>query len=322
MSNAFSVITLDLLRGERTVKTIRYNPVSGAFTFTAQETLPIEIAASGVCKVGELALAMEQYSPSLSPLAHYLSALLLDAKSEVPIQTENGHTFGSFAVLEAQPDTDLRSATVKFMAFQNVLRVFYTRFPLSDIFAKYGSAVTEYGTTLEGIIKVQPDLEARLIELENDSRLLAATEPQVPFSHASALFVQLAEEHEWNLLRAQAERHLSSPDEALAFQAKRMLALSLAQSKESADTADAIKLYRELIQENAEPSDAGNLAMLLIEIDDFEDAKTTVIHAIEEFPFKMTDYFRQIGLKIVEATGDRDFRKQLETAAQARGKRD
>jgi predicted phosphodiesterase len=321
--NTYSSVMLDLPRGERTVTTIQYNPVSGGFAFKSCDSYPIEIVTTDICSVGELALAMKVYRPSLSRFAHYLSALLLNAKSEIPIPTQNGYTFGSFAVLKAQPNTDLKRSTVDFMAFQNVLRVFYTRLPLADIFTEYGETVAAYAIMLEQIATVQPDIQDRLTGLENDSQILAATEPRTTFSHAVALFTQLSKEHEWSLLREQAKRHLQSADRSIAVQAKRMLALSLAHGEQVADRIAAAELYGSLMQEGAaEASDAGNFATLLIDLDNFEGAQKTVLDGIEKFPVKATDYFFQIGQKIVEATGSREFRRQLENAIKAKGKRD
>jgi predicted phosphodiesterase len=321
--NTYSFVTLDLLRSQRTVKTIHYNQVGGSFALTSSETFPIEVTSSEECGVGELALAIEEYSPTLSSVAYYLSALLLEAKSELPIPTQSGHTFGSFALLRAQANSELQLAAVNFMAFRNVLRVFYGRISLADIMAKYGEAVDLYGKMLAKISGLQPDVNDRIIKLENDSQVLAATQAQVPFSHATALFEQLVEEEEWDLLREQAGRHLQSPNEALAIQAKRMVALSLAHSEEREDIAAAIDLYVSLMEEDdAEVSDGCNLATLLINIENFEGAKTTVMNAIAKFPANMTNQFFQIGLKIVEATGDRDFRQQLEIATRSRGMSD
>ena len=147
--NSYSFVTLDLVRAQRTVKTIQYRPASGAFAFASSEDYPIEIAPSGTCSVGELAKAIKAYHASLSPLAHYLSALLLDRKSELPIPSQKGYVFGSFAVLSAQPASELRRKTIEFVAFKNVLRVFYQRVPLADIFARYGDAVGHYGMALD-----------------------------------------------------------------------------------------------------------------------------------------------------------------------------
>jgi len=321
--NRYSLVTLDLLRALRTVKTVQYNPGNGAFLCAASEEYRIEVTPSDTCSVGELAQTMKACRAALSPWAHYLSALMLDQKAEILIPAQNGHTFGSFAVLQAQPDTDLKRKTTDFMNFRNALRVLYRRVPLSDIFARHGEAVGRYGTTLEELCNAQPTLKARLAEQENDAQMLAAAEPSEFFSHTGALLAELAAAQDWGPMREQARRHLDSPDLPVAIQAKRMLALGLAHSDEAADKQAAIELYRSLPQDaSAEISDAGNLATLLIDVGRMDEAKAAVLGGIGKFPAKAVDYFFEIGQKIVEATGDRTFRKQMEAAIAERGKRD
>jgi Calcineurin-like phosphoesterase len=320
--NSYSFITLDLLRAKRTVKTIQYDPTSGAFSSAASQTYPIEITPAGTCSVGELAHAIKVYRTSLSPLAYYFAALLLDQKSELPI-AQNSHVFGSFAVISTQPDDDFRRKTIEFMAFRNVLRVFYKRVPLSDLFARYGHAVGNYGAALQENCHAHPELMPRLTEQEKDAQAIAIPESQASFSHTVALLTELAEAREWDQLRAQAERHLDSTDGTLARQAKRMLALSFANSEKAADKAAATTLYRLLIQEgSAEVTDTGNLATLLIEASSFEEAQIAVLEGIEKFPGQAAGYLYQIGASIVEATGDKEFRKQLKAAVEAKGEHD
>jgi hypothetical protein len=224
------------------------------------------------------------------------------------------------AVLQAQPDTDLKSKTINFMVFKNVLRVFYKRIPLSEIFGRYGVAVEQYGNILEEICNSQPEFKARLAEREKESQMLGSGAPQEAFPNTVALLEQLATEHEWTLLREQAERRLSSPDKKIAILAKRMLAQSLAHSAESADKAAAAEHYRSLIKDgSADSVDAKNLAILLIDAEKFEEARGIVLDGIVRFPANTADSFFQVGLKIVEATGDRKFRKRLETAMVGRG---
>jgi hypothetical protein len=101
-----------------------------------------------------------------------------------------------------------------------------------------------------------------------------------------------------------------------------MLALSLGRSRQVADKATAISLYESLIRTaSPEAMDEGNLAILLTEAGRFDEAKSAVLDGIERFPAK-TAYFSEIGLKVVSETGDKDFRKQLNAAVEARGKND
>ncbi len=321
--NSYSIVTLDLLQATRTLKTIQYNPRSGAFAFTASEEQPIEIVPTAVCGVRELAATLTAYRSSLAPCAHYLAALLLDAKSEIPILGLNGYAFGSFAVLRAQPEGDLKSKTISFKSFSNLLRVFYGRVELVDLLARYGEPVARYGAILQEIGGSQEDLKARLVDQEKDARMNAEAEPEKGLSHTSALLASLSAEGDWVSLREHAARHLESPDRTVAVQAKRMLALGLAHSTENMDRVTAADLYRSLAKEGlAEPSDVRNLATVLVNVASFEEAKVVLLNGMRDFEAKASGGFYDIGLKIVAATGDREFRKQLEAAIAARGKRD
>ena len=125
------------------------------------------------------------------------------------------------------------------------------------------------------------------------------------------------------MLREHAQRYVDSTDPAVAIQAKRMLALSLAHSYAASDKEAAVELYRSLAgDDSAEISDTGNLATLLIEEGHMDEAKAAVLGGIGKFAADRTDYFFQIGQKIVEATGDRNFRREMEGAIAERGKRD
>jgi hypothetical protein len=321
--NTYSIVTLDLLHALSTVDIVQYNPRDGSFSFTSSHGYRIELPAVS-CSVTELAKVMKTYSQKLAPWSHYLSALLLDQKAELPILAQNSCTFGSFDVIQDLPDSDLKHKTCEFMAFKNVLRVFYKRVPLSDIFAQYGVAVEQYGDILQELCSIDSALESRLAIQEKDAKMLANAEPNEGFSHTFVLLNELAGAEEWALLRDRAQRHIDSPNPAVAIHAKRMLALGLAHSEEAVDKKMAIEICRLLTKDQStEFTDAGHLAILLMEVmsnDSLEEAKAVVLNAISKFPLK-ADYYVEIGQRIVEATGDKNFRRQLDSAVAERGKR-
>lgn len=320
--NTYSVVTLDLLRSVRRVNTVQYNPSTGMFSPASSQDYRVEVTPAYTCSVGELAHAIKVHRPELAPWVHYMSALLLDQKAELPIPTQNGHTFGSFAVLQAQPDSELKRKTADFMTFRNALRVLYKRVALADIFVQHGVVVVEYGSALEVVCNAQPSLKTRLAEYEKDAQMLASTEPIESFTHTGALLAELAAAQEWVLLREHAQRHVDTTDTAIAMDAKRMLALSLAHSSEAADKESAVELYRALVRDDpSEISDTSNLATLLIEAGHMDEAKATVLDGIKRSPANRRDYIQQIGQRIVEATGDRNFRRQMEIAEGEGGKR-
>ena len=133
---------------------------------------------------------------------------------------------------------------------------------------------------------------------------------------------EIAGTGDWALLREQAERHADSPSLPVALAARRMMALAFANGTERADKEAAITIYRALTEGDApEPTDFGSLALLIAESGDAESAKVMVLRGIAACAAKATGYFLDIGHRIVEATGDRAFRNQLQAAIAERGRR-
>ena len=320
--NSYSLVTLDLLRGTRSVATQQFDPGDGAFSLAASTEYRIEVTPTNTCSVSELADAIRTYDSGLAAWSNYLSALLLERKAELPIPAENGHTFASFAVLEEMPDSELKSRTSCFLTFRNALRVLYGPVALAKIFEQHGAAVAEYGATLRKLCETDASLNTRLATQEGDSQLLASTTPTSSFAHTSALLSELADAQDWFALRELSERHSSSPDTTIAKVAKRTLALALANSEEARDKDGAIMLYQFLIDDGAgDVRDLGNLATLLIASGRMDEAKTIVLAGIRKFP-ERADYISEIGHRIVEATGDREFRQHIESAVVERAGND
>ena len=314
--NAYSVITLDLLAAERSVRTLQFNPSTGKFGSLSTQRYRIEVDPVGSCSVRELAEALHEHR-GIS-WANYLAALILDKKAEVPVPTSTGHTLGSFALLESQPKGELTTRTIAFFAFRNALSVLYGRESLAAILRCQGDAVAEYSAVLTAFCESDPELRTRLDQQDEDARLMALAEPASTFEHTFNLFAELAAAGEWDLLREQASRHLACTDSSLAAQGKRSLALALAHSEDSHNSRQAAALYKALLATGlANPTDAVNLATLLFKIGDMDDAKAAVLSGTTRWPEAGTQ-LRQIGQRIVEATGDRDFRDALMAGSKRR----
>jgi predicted MPP superfamily phosphohydrolase len=316
--NTYSIVTVDLMVGRRTVNTIQYRPANGDFISAGIGEYPIEIDPAATCTVGELAGAITAFQGSLAAFSHYLAALLLEQKAELPIPAQKGCVFGSLDVLRCQPDSELKRTTMGFIPFKNILRVFYKRTPLADIFARYGDAVAQYGAALQKACEANADLKSRLADAEKDALAMVTTAPASLFTHTVALLDEVAAEQDWLLLRNLAERHQDSSVPELARKARRCLALALSRSTEAEDTAHAISLYQSLISDaNAEADDTAMLASLLGGAKRYDEAKSIVLGGIAKFPNKDAA-FSEIGQRIVEATGDKEFRKQIDGTVEAR----
>jgi hypothetical protein len=318
--NTYSFVRLDLRQAERTIATHRYSPGDGSFSSVSSQPYRIEVQPLAQCGLRELAEALTAHG--VASHVFYLAALLLGKKSEVPVPTGASYTMASLPAMEEIGDSILRTATLGFLAFRNVLRVLYGREDLAAILAAHGDAVATYAATLSDLCEADASLQSRLDAQDADARSLADLGPADPYSHTKNLWQDLADAHEWDMLRDHVEPYVKSDDESLALHAKRMLSLALANSYETEDKQRAVVLYRSLIASGSpEPSDAINLTELLLGMDQPDEAKVVVLGAIERCPVGAADRLNSAGQLIVAATGDKDFRNQLGAAIAARGSR-
>jgi predicted phosphodiesterase len=278
-ANAYAVVTVDLLSGIRALTTHRYSYSTGTFSPLPPQRYRIEVRPTGTCALGELAAALREHTGTAWPC--YFAALLLDKKAEIPVPLRNGFAMAAVGALETAADSDLTQKTDAFFLFRNALRVFYGREALDKILRRHGDGVVQYGAKLAAIATGDPALKAKLDAQEADAGVLARTEPQSAFAHTSDLLAELAREHDWEALREQASRHINAPDFRVATQATRLLALALGHSEETDDKRRATELYRALTAgENSEPTDAGNLVTLLMDLQVMDEAKTLAINHI------------------------------------------
>ena len=310
--NSYSIVVLDLQHRLRTVRVYRYNHISRSFYESDARSYPIDVKPLATCSVSDLATAIADGWPKLEPLAFYLASILMGRKTDLPIRSQDSYAFGSIDVMQDQPESALKSKTLHFVTFTNILTVLYDRISLSDILERYGEPVEQYGEELMSICESASELFDRLREHNRDAQLLEGSKPRESFSHTRNLFDELADSHAWDLLREQAERRLGIEDSGVAVVAKRYLALGLANSAEQAERVKAVGYYRCLSQsEHCVFTDIGNLASLLIQEDLIDEARDAVVDGIKRFPEKSL-YYVEIGHRIVEATGDREFRLHLE----------
>ena len=309
--NAYTVIKLDPLRAQAEVTFVQYNPSDSAFTYEYKQNYPHELSAADPCSLEELAAAIAYNYPDANDLSYYLSALLLSAMSEIPIQTDDAIVFGTVDLTEQQSDDILATTTEEFLAVRRAITLLHGRKSLDEILTNYGSSIGKYAQTLEGLGESDKDLQDKLAARNTNARQLAGVKASGSFQYTSALLDELLAAEEWDKLREQAERGCELDDLATATKSKRMLALCLANSSEVESRQRATDLYRELVEsDEGKAEDWAALATLLVDDGDNEQAKTAVMRAIETFPDSV-DGFVQIGMKIVEATGNLEFREWL-----------
>ena len=310
--NGYTTVTLDVLRAKADVTFIHFDPNKGVFFNESKKSYPHEVDAAVSCAISDLGSAIERYCPvGVANFTHYLAALLLGNMSEVPMLVDNVVAFRTTNLLQEQSEDEFAAVTKDFLGVGNVIKLLHNRESLDEILNAHGHPITMYGAKLEEVCETYHELRAELEARETNARKLAGTGPRVPFQHTLALLDELRSSDDWNALREQAERSCDLKNPVVAAEAKRMLALCLARSTEQGERQRAARIYQELIDSaEGRADDWASLATLQIDDEDSAQAQETIRNAIMTLP-AYVDRFIEIGRKILEATGDVEFREWL-----------
>ena len=123
--------------------------------------------------------------------------------------------------------------------------------------------------------------------------------------------MDLLEADDWDSARDLAERTIGVSEGRSRVSVARILALCLARSTEEQDKSRAAELYQEVVEsEQAEPGDWGALATLHTELSRYGEAKLLIRKGIERFP-NQSQGFMEIGMRLIEECGDKEFRAWL-----------
>ena len=309
--NAYSVITLDPLHARSEVVFVQYKPSEGAFSYESRRSYSHEIDAPTFCPTLELAVGIEHYCQDASDVSYYLASLLLGDVTDVPIRTGGTVAFGAPALLSRHNDGELIDATRGALAVGRAVRLLYGRKSLDEILTHHGERLRKYVETLRVLGTTNSGLWEQMLMRNNDAAGLAGAEDSTPFQHTLGILDDLLAQGDWEGLREAAERCCNLDNPAVSARGKRALALCLARCTEQEDRLRAMCLYRELVVSGyGEAGDWAALATMLTDTGNHEEAKTAVKEGIRTFPGK-TGGFVEVGMKIVAATGDIEFRDQL-----------
>ena len=199
--------------------------LGGAFSFGSDRSYPRELSVPPRCAIGELASALSVYCPAIADFSHYLAALLIDAAGEVPIIAGQVIAFGAAPLLREQTNSDLKTATLDFLAIGNAVKLLCGSRPLEEILSANGQPVERYGNALMELAQGAPDLHTQLVQRNHAARMFARAAQMAPFNHTKALLEELRDAGDWDALRQQAERHIGVDDPVANAHVKRMLAL-------------------------------------------------------------------------------------------------
>ena len=315
--NTYTTVELDPLAGKAEVAFIQYNPQSSAFEYVSTKCLDYAIDGPCKCTVAELADAIDIYCKEASGFSGYLASLLLGFSSDVPMMLGGGIVFGNWDSVEGSGDESLKKAAANFRGVGRVVRLLHGRKPLEEILKTHGDSISEFLSRLKPLAEKQAVVK-RYISMQNEARQrMHATGNGEPLRHTVELLEDLVRTDDWHGARNLAERTMDVSEGASRIRVSRILALCLARSTEESDKSRAVELYQQAMEsDEAEPGDCGALATLMAELERCEEAKRVIRDGVRRFP-KRSEAFVEAGMRIVELSGDRDFRDWL--MQQARG---
>ena len=214
--------------------------------------------------------------------------------------------------MEAVADPPFRSAAENFGEVGRAVRLLHGRKPLTEILAAHGDPVRSFARCLNALSEESRKVKAYLTMMQDGVR--ARRRPpgkSEPLRHTVDLLMDLISTDNWNDARKLAERTIDVSEGASRVKVARALALCLARSTETSDKIRAAELYAEVVDsEHGEPGDWGGLATILAELDRCDEAKGAIRDGIKRFPDR-SRAFVEIGMRLVQACGNRDFRNWL-----------
>ena len=309
--NSFTIVTFDPLQAQTNVTFVGFDPIGGAFSFEASQMYSHSIEVRAFCGIGELSTALETYCPGAKDFCFYLAAVLLDALADVPIVTHQGIAFGTVALLLKQDNSGLQRVTVEFLTVGNAVKFLFGEKSLEEILAANGEPVERYTSALLELAEEDPQLLHELSQRNEAARKFAGADRLTAGSHTLALLQELRDAGAWDELLSVAERHIGVDDLVVSIRSKRMLALCLGRSEDKAQRMRAVDLYQELSDSpEREAADLASLAVLARDNGANERATDAVLRGIEAYP-ESAEGFIDIGMEIVQATGDGALRTQL-----------
>jgi hypothetical protein len=309
--NTFTTVDFDPLAGRIKVAFIEYNPQTSAYEYESRKVLEHRIEGTCNCTIEELADAIDAYCDDARPLSNYLSSLLLGYSSDVPIPSNRRMVFGNWQLMEGVSDGSFRIVAEAFREAGRAVRLLHGRRPLAEILDAHGDAIASFVLTLRRLSQETPAVKDYL-KMQGDVRIRQhSLRKAEPLRHTIDLLLELIRTEDWDSARRLAERTIDVCEGTSRIEVARVFALCLARSTDQSDRVRAVELYREVMEsEETRPTDWAALAILLTDIGSYDEAKTVIRGGIGRFP-EQSHAFVEIGLRLVQASGDRGFRDWL-----------
>jgi len=314
--NTYTTMELDPLSGEVRVTFVQYNPQTSSYEYVSHRSVHYAIDRPCDCTVAELAGAIDSYCSDARVCSVYLAKLLLGFSSDVPLMSEGHVLFGNWDSIEGIGDAELIDVAERLKALGSAVRLLHGCRPLAEILVAHGTPIPAFVRRLSGLAEMHSAVKD-YVKMQNEAK----ARPQArgggePLRHTVSLLADLVGMDEWDRARELAERTLDVSEGVVKSKVRRILALCLARSSEVREKVRAAELYsEELKSEHAEPGDCSALAVLTIELERYDEAKEVIEHGMHRFP-SHSRALAEVGMRVVQETGDRTFRDWLTRRAQ------
>ncbi len=305
--NSYNLITLNLGTAMAVIHTYRYDAEARKFDDYSSIDSPCRLfQGKPPWTADELAAALSAAAPSHSPFSHYMAAILLGQKDELPIMIDGRVEFLSSGVV-TETDPEHAASALAFLALRNLLLLYDPGLSLTDRLAECAERVNAFGVHLAGLAEADPTCGARI----TNAVLIAATRSADPMPQTVALLAALKAEQEWDTLELQARRIIDRRQTALEGVATVALVEALMHSDEGPKRTEAATLAEQLIETTEATAEHYLLAAGASEVAGLPGRSAEiVIRALARWP-DHTDLF-SYGRAVATRTGDPALRSALE----------
>lgn len=316
--NSYSFVTVDLARSVCEVEAFGYETHRGKFSPAASQTYPIRLRGDLPGSAGATAASIGALSPATGRHAPFLTSVLRGLVSDIPIKVGKRVVFAAPALL-AEADKQFAETTQRFLEVRNLLLAFREGVGVEERIQAVRVRIEAYANELEECTKIDSEFKAELTRRSvMCSAFLDAPQPSSR-AHTTSLLEELQASGDWEMLEASSRRHADSNDAELSLRARRCLAVALANQGDAEKLTEASRVASDIVQSNsAGPSDFV-LAATILHNDKQDGEAAKILKAMGgRFPDHMT-LAREIGQRVVVATGDADLRALLKLGTTAGG---
>lgn len=307
--NSYLEVSADLANGTRTVQERNYDNKCDEFVQGENVIYNVKLDRPAQVTVGMLAKELVRFHPSLQH-PHYLAALLLGEKSEVPVSEKDHVIFCPVHALCGIADRETERQTRSFLAFGNILSIFAGHWSLRTIIEKHGQRVSQYGDMLEKLSASPNDTKGRLAQLDKDAQSIARRTDVTEKPYSEQLIEELVETQDIRTLQMVLPRYCDAIDANLLIRCREVIETHGTTGSETWGT-ECVVTHEGHNSRPQKSEDRLTQIALHVQNSKFADAKTELLAFIEEFPGAYTGSVLELGKRIIEHVGDRDLRVKL-----------